>query len=226
MQAIVNNLISGLILIFSRTLREGDVVEVGGLTGTVRTINIRATTVETFDNAIIFVPNSEFISTRLINWTRNSRMVRREITVGVAYGTEPKLVQQLLLEAAANNTRVLKYPKPSAFLVGFGASTLDFSLRFWVNDYNDGLSISSELRGELATAFALHKVDVAFPQLDVHLKNAPLPQKTVKAPAEEKTTRREAPPAHPARAERRRLLARRPRRAVAAPGHPVSGGEE
>jgi small-conductance mechanosensitive channel len=217
MQAIVNNLISGLILIFSRTLREGDVVEVGGLTGTVRTINIRATTVETFDNAIIFVPNSEFISTRLINWTRNSRMVRREITVGVAYGTEPKLVQRLLLEAAANSTRVLKYPKPSAFLVGFGASTLDFSLRFWVNDYNDGLSISSELRGELSTAFALHKVDVAFPQLDVHLKNAPLPQKTVKAPAEEKTIRRGPPPGRTVRAERRHGLARRPRRATGVP---------
>ena len=213
MQAIVNNLISGLILIFSRTLREGDVVEVGGLSGTVRTISIRATTVETFDNAIIFVPNSEFISTRLINWTRNSRMVRREITVGVAYGTDHKLVQQLLLESAANNARVLNYPKPSAFFVGFGNSTLDFSLRFWVNDYNDGMSISSELRGELTTAFALHKVDVAFPQLDVHLKTLPLAQKTVKAPA---SGIRKPPPAQKIRTgeERRGLVRKRKRTAV------------
>jgi small-conductance mechanosensitive channel len=212
MQAIVNNLISGLILIFSRTLREGDVVEVGGLTGTVRTISIRATTVETFDNAIIFVPNSEFISTRLINWTRNSRMVRREITVGVAYGTDTKLVQRLLLEAASNNTRVLKYPKPVAFFMGFGASTLDFSLRFWVNDYNDGLSISSDLRSALSSVFALHKVDVAFQQLDVHLKNIPITQKTMKAPAEAKRAR-QAPPS--TRAEGRRLPLRKPRRPVA-----------
>jgi len=193
MQAIVNNLVSGLILIFSRTLREGDVVEVGGLTGTVRAINIRATTVETFDNAIIFVPNSEFISTRLINWTRNSRMVRREITVGVAYGTDHTLVQQLLIATAANNARVLKYPKPAALFMGFGSSTLDFSLRFWVNDYNDGLSISSELRGALTTALALHKVDVAFPQLDVHLKSAPLPQRAAKQPPAQHVPGRERP---------------------------------
>jgi small-conductance mechanosensitive channel len=204
MQAIVNNLISGLILIFSRTLREGDVVEVGGLTGTVRAISIRATTVQTFDNAIIFVPNSEFISTRLINWTRNSRMVCREIGVGVAYGTDHKLVQRLLLETAANNIRVLKYPKPSAFFTGFGSSTLDFSLRFWVNDYNDGMAISSELRGEIAAAFALHKVDVAFPQLDVHLKSL--------SPMKNRIGQRH-PPAHEKLGEKRSRVVRKPRRA-------------
>jgi small-conductance mechanosensitive channel len=223
MQAIVNNLISGLILIFSRTLREGDVVEVGGLTGTVRTINIRATTVETFDNAIIFVPNSEFISTRLINWTRNSRMVRREISVGVAYGTDHTLVQQLLLETAADNARVLKYPKPSALFVGFGSSTLDFVLRFWVNDYNDGTSISSELRGALTTAFELHKVDVAFPQLDVYLKNVPFPQKTAGTPAG-KGLRRALPPAQKSRAEERRVFAPGRRRAAPAPKQPEPRG--
>jgi small-conductance mechanosensitive channel len=151
-------------------------------------------------------------------------MVRREITVGVAYGTEPKLVQRLLLETAAANTRVLKYPKPSAFFVSCGASTLDFSLRFWVNDYNDGLSISSELRGELTTAFTLHKVDVAFPQLDIHLKNTPVSQKTVQAPAEGKRIRPGQPPGQTGRAERRRGLARRPRRPAPAQEEPESGG--
>ncbi|MDR0239672.1 MAG: mechanosensitive ion channel, partial [Deltaproteobacteria bacterium] len=145
-------------------------------------------------------PNSEFISTRLINWTRNSRMVRREITVGVAYGTDHKLVQQLLLDAAADNMRVLKYPKPAALFAGFGGSTLDFALRFWVNDYNDGTSIASELRGALTTAFALHKVEVAFPQLDVHLKSAPLPQTPVRALA----NGNRPPPARTTRAGERR----------------------
>ena len=222
MQAIVNNLISGLILIFSRTLRERDVVEVGGLTGTVRAINIRATTVETFDNAIIFVPNSEFISTRLINWTRNSRMVRREITIGVAYGTDHKLVQRLLLEAAAGNTRVLKYPKPTALFTGFGDSTLNFALRFWVNDYNDGTSISSELRGGLATTFGLHKVEMAFPQLDVHLKSAPSPHKTAGALANGKGIRQGRLPAQKPRADR--APARKRRFAPAKQQHPESEG--
>ncbi len=190
MQAIVNNLVSGLILIFSRTLREGDVVEVGNLTGTVRKISVRATTVETFDNAVIFVPNSEFISTRLINWTRNSRTVRREITVGVAYGTDHRLVQELLLRIASSNTRVLRYPKPACFFVGFGNSTLDFSLRFWVNDYNDGLSISSELRGEILSIFEEHKIEVAFPQLDVHVKT---PQPAPRTPRPAPVTQRPRP---------------------------------
>lgn len=184
MQAIVNNLVSGLILIFSRTLREGDVVEVGNLTGTVRKISVRATTVETFDNAVIFVPNSEFISTRLINWTRNSRTVRREIAVGVAYGTDHKLVQSLLLAVASGNPRVLKYPKPVAFFMGFGSSTLDFSLRFWVTDYNDGLAVASDLRGEIITLLARHNVEVAFPQLDVHVKTQPAQKPPRGAPGE------------------------------------------
>jgi len=219
MQTIVNNLISGLILIFSRTLREGDVVEVGGLTGTVRTINIRATTVETFDNAIIFVPNSEFISTRLINWTRNSRMVRREITVSVATGTDPKLVQQLLLATAAGNPRVLDYPKPSALFVNFGVGTLDFSLRFWVNEYNDGMSISSELRGELTIAFALHKVNATFPLPEVQAPNAAPAQAPEAAPVAGKSARQSPPPAR-----RRRGAARKSGHVAAAPEPPESGG--
>lgn len=89
MQTIVNNFLSGLILIFSRTLQAGDVVDVGGIQGRVRKISVRATMVETFDNALIIVPNSEFVASRLINWTRNSRTVRREIKIGVAYGSRP-----------------------------------------------------------------------------------------------------------------------------------------
>lgn len=174
MQAIVNNFLSGLILIFSRTLQEGDVVDVGGVTGTVRKISVRATTVETYDNAVIYVPNSEFVSNRLINWTRNSRSVRREINVGVAYGSDTELVMKLLKEIASACPNVLKYPPPVVLFADFGNSTLNFSLRFWVHDYDVGVSTASLLRVKMEQTFREHKIEIAFPQMDVHIKELPL----------------------------------------------------
>ena len=173
MQAIVNNFLSGLILIFSRVLQEGDVVDVGGLTCTVRKISVRATTVETYDNAVIYVPNAEFVSNRLINWTRNSRSVRREIAVGVAYGTDTDLVMRLLREAANGNPGVLKYPGPSVLFSNFGNSTLDFILRFWVHDFDTAVPTASALRQDVEKLFRQHEVEVAFPQMDVHIKELP-----------------------------------------------------
>lgn len=188
MQAIVNNFLSGLILIFSRTLQEGDVVDVGGVTGTVRKISVRATTVETYDNAVIYVPNSEFVSTRLINWTRNSRSVRRELTVGVAYGSDTDLVMRLLKEVASTAPNVLKYPPPVVLFTNFGNSTLDFAMRFWVHDYDIGVSTASALRMQLEKLFKEHKVEVAFPQMDVHIKDMPPGRSVKKAPAALRTS--------------------------------------
>lgn len=168
MQTIVNNFLSGLILIFSRTLHEGDVVDVGALQGTVRKISIRATTIETFDNAVIFVPNSEFVSNRLINWTRNGRTVRREVRVGVAYGTDPGKVEALLLRLAEAHPQVLRVPRPVVLFVDFGASTLDFTLRFWT-DFSLAVGVASDIRREIARVFAQEQVEIAFPQLDVHM---------------------------------------------------------
>ena len=149
MQTIVNNFLSGLILIFSRTLQAGDVVEVGGTQGRVRKISVRATMVETFDNALIIVPNSEFVASRLINWTRNSRTVRKEIKIGVAYGSDTAVVMRILLGTANANSNVLKYPPPSVAFADFGASTLDFSLKFWVRDYDVAVSTASDIRLEI-----------------------------------------------------------------------------
>lgn len=204
MQTIVNNFLSGLILIFSRTLQAGDVVEVGGTTGRVRKISVRATMVETFDNALIYVPNSEFVASRLINWTRNSRTVRREITVGVAYGSDTALVMKLLLSIANGHENVLKYPTPTVTFNDFGASTLDFVLRFWVKDYDVGVSTSSDMRLEIEKQFRQHRIEVAFPQLDVHIKDmpprfrAPQAQARVRAARPARRPRRRPAPAAPA----------------------------
>lgn len=172
MQTIVNNFFSGLILIFGRTLQVGDVVEVGGLTGRVRKVSIRATMIETYDNAVIYVPNSEFMSGRLINWTSFSRSVRRQVAVGVAYGSDTAKVIKLLIQVAKKHENVLKYPVPSVNFADFGASTLDFQLRFWVKDYELGASTMSDIRLGINKVFAEENIEIAFPQLDVHLKNS------------------------------------------------------
>ena len=173
MQTIVNNFLSGLILIFSRTLQAGDVVEVGGVTGKVRKISVRATMVETYDNALIYVPNSEFMSNRLINWTRFSRSVRRQVEVGVAYGSDTARVTKLLIDVAKSNENVLKYPAPSVIFVNFGASSLDFTLRFWVKDFELGASTASQIRLGIEKSFREANIEIAFPQLDVHVKDLP-----------------------------------------------------
>ncbi len=184
MQNIVNNFMSGLILIFSRTLHEGDVVDVGTLQGTVRKISIRATTIETFDNAVIFVPNSQFVSNSLINWTRNGYNVRSQVQVGVAYGTDPGRVEALLLDIARRNEKIFRYPEPHVLFSNFGASTLDFTLRFWT-DFSIAVSVCSTVRHEIARVFAEQGVDIAFPQLDVHLTGvSATPEQAAGVPAE------------------------------------------
>lgn len=201
MQTIVNNFLSGLILIFSRTLQAGDVVEVGGTQGRVRKISVRATMVETFDNALIIVPNSEFVASRLINWTRNSRTVRKEIKIGVAYGSDTAAVMRILLATANGNSNVLKYPPPIVAFADFGASTLDFSLRFWVRDYDVGTSTASDIRLEIEKEFRKQRIEVAFPQLDIHIKDIPPRVKSARPPSEQRAVKK--PPRRP----RRRSLA-------------------
>ena len=212
MQTIVNNFLSGLILIFSRTLQAGDVVEVGGTQGRVRKISVRATMVETFDNALIIVPNSEFVASRLINWTRNSRTVRREIKLGVAYGSDADQVMKILLATANANSNVLKYPPPSAAFADFGASTLDFSLKFWVRDYDVAVSTASDIRLEIEREFREHRIEIAFPQLDVNIKELPPRTKAPLPSAEPRASKRRAP--------------RRPRRVLPAGAKGVKPGDK
>ena len=170
MQAIVSNFISGLILIFGRMLRVGDVVEVAGVTGRVCKISVRDTTVETDDSAIIYIPNSEFISKQLINWTRNNPSVRINIPIGVAYGTDPGLVVKTLIAVANANSSVLKYPAPSVAFNDFGDNALQFILYCWVVKYDVHASTATALRIEIEKEFRNTGIEIAFPQLDIHLK--------------------------------------------------------
>ena len=172
LQNITNNFISGLLIIFGQTLREGDIIEVGNnLTGIVRKITIRTTLVETFDNATIFVPNAELLSGRLTNWTRNGRTVRKDIHIGVAYDSDIGLVMGLLKEIADNHSQVLRYPEPMVVFSDFAASSLNFILRFWVGDLSQAPDIITDLRVIIAKRFTEKNIDIAFPQLDIHIRN-------------------------------------------------------
>lgn len=173
LQNIINNFISGLLIIFGQTLREGDVIEVGvNLTGTVKRINVRSTMVETPDNAVIFVPNAEFLSGRLTNWTRNGRMVRRIVPVGVAYGTDVELVIRLLRQVAEEHPKVLRYPAPTVAFMDFASSALNFELRFWIPDINYGVDITTDIRIAIDRVFSENGVEMPFPQVDVHVRAA------------------------------------------------------
>jgi small-conductance mechanosensitive channel len=169
LQNVVNNFVSGLILLFERPIRIGDRVELGQLTGEVANIGIRASIIHTWQGAEVIVPNADLISSQVTNWTLSDEVRRVEITVGVAYGTDPETVLELLLGVARAHPGVLEDPEPVAVFVGFGASSLDFELRAWTTD--DIVRIPSDLRVGINRSLAEAGIEIPFPQRDLHLRS-------------------------------------------------------
>ncbi len=172
MQGIVQNTFSGFLLIFGQNIREGDVVVVGTVRGIVQKVSLRATKVRTFDNAIVFVPNSEFLATSFINWTHNDRVMRNIISVGVAYGSDMALVRKVIHTVLEENERVLQRPAPHVRFMNFGNSSLDLEIRFWIANYIQHIEICSEVRYALDAAFRAHNIEVPFLQADITIKGA------------------------------------------------------
>ncbi|WP_291326253.1 mechanosensitive ion channel domain-containing protein [Desulfovibrio sp. UCD-KL4C] len=175
LQNIVNNFISGLILLFGRSIQQGDVIELNSLWCTVKNIHIRTTLVETFESAVIMIPNSDLVTTQVTNWTKNNSILRRDILVGVAYGSDTELVRNTLLEVAKEHEHVLDRPEPYVHFNDFGASSLDFILRVWIDDIDNTIKTISELRFAIDKYFRRDNIEIAFPQMDVHFKNSPPP---------------------------------------------------
>jgi potassium-dependent mechanosensitive channel len=172
LQNIINNFVSGLILQFERPIRIGDVVEVQtGLTGTVTRIGIRSSTVQTFQGAEVIIPNATFISGNVTNWTLSEAKRRLELPVGVAYGTNPKLVKELLERPAIQHSDVLTSPAPAAFFKGFGQSSLDFELQFWVMQESNTVKVKSEVALEAMRLLAEAEIEIPFPQRDLRLRS-------------------------------------------------------
>jgi len=169
LQSIVNNFISGLILLFERPVRVGDTIELGGNWAEIKRIGLRSTTVQTFDQADVILPNADLVTNQVTNWTLSNRQARLIVPVGVAYGSDVALVMETLTTCARENSKVAQTPPPQVLFLGFGASSLDFELRVWVLDVGERLSVKSELHQGVDRSFREAGIVIAFPQRDVHL---------------------------------------------------------
>ena len=169
LQSIVNNFVSGLILLFERPVRVGDIIELGGKWTEIKRIGLRATTVQTFDQADVIIPNADLVSNQVTNWTLSNRQVRLIIPVGVAYGSDVPLVMETLKVCAKANSKVAQLRAPQVLFLGFGESSLDFELRVWILDADDRLEVKSELHQDIDRSFREAGIVIAFPQQDVHL---------------------------------------------------------
>jgi potassium efflux system protein len=169
LQEIVANFISGLIILFERPVRVGDVVTIGDTTGTVTRIEIRATTIRNWDRQELIVPNKEFITGRLLNWTLTDQLNRITITVGVDYGTDPALALSLLSATAAANPRILKDPAPLVTFESFGDNALMLVLRCFLDAVDARLAVTTEMHLAIERAFREHGIGFAFPQREIHL---------------------------------------------------------
>ena len=170
LQNIFNNFLSGIILLIERPIQVGDDIEINGKWAVVKKINVRATIVQTYDNASLIIPNSEFISQQLTNWSFKDKSLRRNIMVGVAYGSDTGLVRRTLLEIAEQNPKVRRHPKPDVLFTDFGDSSLNFNLRIWTHvDYM--LAVETEIRFEIDRLFRERNIEISFPQRDIHIRS-------------------------------------------------------
>ncbi|MCB2209174.1 MAG: mechanosensitive ion channel [Bacteroidetes bacterium] len=170
LQNVVYNFIAGLVLAFERPIQVGDVIEVGTLMGTVTSIGVRSSHVSTFDGSEVIVPNGNLISKEVTNWTLSDRKKRREIQVGVAYGSNPHQVLEILSKAASQHVNVLETPSPWATFEGFGDSSLNFKIRFWV-PFDIGISVKSQVAMNIYDALEEAGIQIPFPQQDVYIKS-------------------------------------------------------
>jgi potassium-dependent mechanosensitive channel len=171
LQNIVNNFVSGLILLFERPIHVGDTVDVGGLVGMVRRIGARSSTILTFQGAEVIVPNSNLIANQVINWTLSSQWRRVDVPVGVAYGTDPERVIKLLIGVAESHPGVLLVRPPMAFFLGFGESALRFELRFWSSEQDTWFQLQSDVTVAVARALGEAGIEIPFPQRDLRIRN-------------------------------------------------------
>jgi len=171
LQNIVNNFVSGLILLIERPIKVGDWINVGGHEGHVKQINVRATEIETFQRASVIVPNSELLSSAVINWTHKDRYGRAEVSVGVAYGSDVEQVMKILRACLDANKDILSWPEPTVVLQNFGDSALEFDARGYIDDVERRIFVQSDLRLAINRAFVEAGIVIPFPHRDIHIRN-------------------------------------------------------
>ena len=169
LQNITSNFISGIILLFERPIKVGDRVTVGETEGDVKHINIRSTTIKSINNIAYIVPNSEFVSSTVINWSHGDQKLRVDINVGVSYNSDIDLVLKVLTEIAEDNEDILKDPKPNVMFLDFGDSAWNLKLLVWISDPKKHIKVKSDINCEIVRKFREYNIEIPFPQRDLHI---------------------------------------------------------
>jgi potassium efflux system protein len=172
LQEVISNFVCGIILLVERPVRVGDIVTVSGMSGKVERINIRATTITNAENQSMIVPNRDFITSNLVNWTHKDRIVRVAIEVAVAYGTDPDMVSELLLTIAREDPDVLRNPMPTALMQAFGTSSLGFALHVFVPDPSLSGRVKHRLCREIQARFESAGIEIPLPAHELHVRTA------------------------------------------------------
>ncbi len=174
LQNVTSNFISGIILLFERPIKLGDRVTVGETLGDVTAINMRSTTIRSMQNVSIIVPNSEFVSSKVINWSHDDPKIRLDLNVGVSYSSDLDTVLKALREVADENKDVMRYPESEVLLMKFGDSSWDMQLRVWIDNPHGQFNVASDLNCAIVRKFRERGIEIPFPQRDVHVRS-PLP---------------------------------------------------
>ncbi|NAS32624.1 mechanosensitive ion channel [Flavobacteriaceae bacterium R38] len=177
LQHLFLDIISGILIILDQSLHVGDIIEVENKVGKVFDIRLRTTRALTRDDKVIVIPNHKFLTDSIYNYTQNHKMTRESVKVGVAYGSNTELVEELLLECVAEQGGVLKKPKPIVLFEDFGDSALLFGIHFYVSDSYIDPKIKSDIRYRIDKKFRENNIEIPFPQRDVHLKNGSVAKK-------------------------------------------------
>jgi potassium efflux system protein len=177
LQNVVNNFVSGLILLVERPIKAGDWVVIGGQEGKVKKVNVRSTEVETFQRASVIIPNADLISSPVVNWTHKNMLGRVEVSIGVAYGTDPRKVEKILLDCAKAHPNVIATPEPFVLFMDFGDSALVFELRAFLSDVERRIMTASDLRYAINEAFQAAGIEIPFPQRVLHMATGAEPPK-------------------------------------------------
>jgi small-conductance mechanosensitive channel len=171
LQGVVNNFVSGLVLLVERPIKVGDWVVVGPNEGYVKRIQLRATELETFQRASIVIPNSEIVSTAVVNWTHKDRYGRVDVPVGVAYGSDVEQVKEILLTCLKENQEIVAWPAPRVLFRRYGDSALEFEARGFLSNIENIYTVQSDLLTAIDKAFREAGIEIPFPQRDLHLRN-------------------------------------------------------
>lgn len=172
-QNLVNNFLSGLVLTIERPVKVGDIVEVENKLGTIESIGARSTIIKTYDNLRVVLPNSKLLENTVVNWSLIDQLIRRKLTIGIAYGSDVIKAKERLEFVAEKHRQIVQNPKPLVLFSDFGDSALIFDLLFWTKLTSEinPLQIESDLRFSINQLFAEENIEIAFPQMDVHIKN-------------------------------------------------------